>query len=310
MKKVSELVANEKVDIYLLISDVQKGTASNGSPYLTLILQDATGVIEGKLWDATEEDEKKFVKGIVVKITGDVLKYRENLQIKINSIEEIKTVDKAIFLPTAPVDQQSLQEEIYSYILRIKNINIQRITRRLVDKYKDKFFSHPAAIRIHHEYMSGLAYHVKCMLNLAEKVCEVYPDLNSDLLYAGVILHDIGKVIELKQSPANEYTKEGKLIGHVAISYSEIIKIASELKIEDTEEVLVLSHMILAQHGKLEYGSPIIPMIKEAEILSLIDLIDSRVAIMRKAIKDVEKGEFTDKIFGMDGRNLYNHKIE
>ena len=273
-------------------------------------MQDATGVIEGKLWDATEEDEKKFVKGIVVKITGDVLKYRENLQIKINSIEEIKTVDKAIFLPTAPVDQQSLQEEIYSYILRIKNINIQRITRRLVDKYKDKFFSHPAAIRIHHEYMSGLAYHVKCMLNLAEKVCEVYPDLNSDLLYAGVILHDIGKVIELKQSPANEYTKEGKLIGHVAISYSEIIKIASELKIEDTEEVLVLSHMILAQHGKLEYGSPIIPMIKEAEILSLIDLIDSRVAIMRKAIKDVEKGEFTDKIFGMDGRNLYNHKIE
>ena len=143
------------------------------------------------------------------------------------------------------------------------------------------------------------------MLRTAEALCDIYPSLNRSLLYSGIILHDIGKVKELSGPIGTTYTTEGNLIGHIVIAVEEISMIAAELEIEG-EEVLLLKHLILSHHGKLEYGSPKVPMLKEAEILHFIDNIDARMMMMDKHLDNTDKGKFTDRIFPLENRNLYN----
>lgn len=137
----------------------------------------------------------------------------------------------------------------------MKNPNIQRITRHLLRKYHEPFLEYPAATKNHHEFVSGLGYHVVSMLDLAKSVAELYPSLDRDLLFAGIILHDLGKVIELSGAVAASYTIEGNLLGHITIIVNEIGKAAEELGIHG-EEVVVLQHLVLSHHGKLEWGEP------------------------------------------------------
>src|SRR5690625_729082 len=181
---------------------------------------------------------------------------------------------------------------------------LQRIVRQLLNKYGREFLTFPAAMTNHHDFVSGLAYHVHYMLRTAEALCDIYPSLNRSLLYSGIILHDIGKVKELSGPIGTTYTTEGNLIGHIVIAVEEISMIAAELEIEG-EEVLLLKHLILSHHGKLEYGSPKVPMLKEAEILHFIDNIDARMMMMDKHLDNTDKGKFTDRIFPLENRNLY-----
>ncbi|MGU4858432.1 HD domain-containing protein, partial [Escherichia coli] len=125
---------------------------------------------------------------------------------------------------------------------------------------------YPAAVKNHHEFVSGLAFHVVSMLDMAKAFSKLYPSLDTDLLYSGIILHDLGKVIELSGPVAASYTLEGKLLGHITIMVNEIGKAADELEIEG-EEVTVLQHLVLSHHSKPEWGSPKAPLIREAEIL-------------------------------------------
>ncbi|MEZ2075627.1 HD domain-containing protein, partial [Staphylococcus aureus] len=149
------------------------------------------------------------------------------------------------------------------------------------------------------------SYHVLTMLRIAKSICDIYPLLNKSLLYSGIILHDIGKVRELSGPVATSYTVEGNLLGHISIASDEVVEAARELNIEG-EEIMLLRHMILSHHGKLEYGSPKLPYLKEAEILCYIDNIDARMNMFEKAYKKTDKGQFTDKIFGLENRRFYN----
>ena len=140
-------------------------------------------------------------------------------------------------------------------------------------KYQDKFFTYPAASSHHHNFASGLSYHVLTMLEIAKSLCNIYPLLNRSLLYSSIILHDLGKG---NYGPvATTYTVEGNLLGHISIASDEVAEAAKELGI-DGEEVMLLRHMILAHHGKMEFGSPKLPHLKEAEILFFIDNIDAK----------------------------------
>ena len=179
----------------------------------------------------------------------------------------------------------------------------------MLNKYRKEFSTFPAAISNHHDFVSGLAYHVYTMLRVGESLCDIYETLDRNLLYAGIILHDIGKVKELSGAVNTTYTVEGNLIGHIVIATEEITKIAEELNIEG-EDVMLLKHLILAHHGKLEYGSPKTPMIPEAEILHMIDNIDARVLMMNKHIQNAEKGTFTQRVFPLEGRMLYRSQGE
>ncbi|RLQ97303.1 3'-5' exoribonuclease YhaM [Falsibacillus albus] len=297
----------DQVDLYLLIKTSTKATASNGKPFLTLILQDKSGDIEAKLWDASDEDEKMYQAQTIVRVNGDLQNYRGRQQLKIRQIRPATAVDGmeiSDFLETAPVSKDEINSKVTQYIFEMKNPNIQRVTRYLLKKYQTEFMEYPAATKNHHEFISGLAYHVVSMLDLAKAIAGLYPSLDKDLLYAGIILHDLGKVIELSGPISTTYTIEGNLLGHITIMINEIGKAAEELGING-EEIVVLQHLVLSHHGKPEWGSPKPPMIKEAEILHYIDNLDAKMNMLDRALERVKPGEFSERVFALENRSFY-----
>ncbi|WLR51469.1 3'-5' exoribonuclease YhaM [Bacillus tianshenii] len=307
VKGITHLGVGETFDGYLLVKSSTKGTASNGKPFLTLIFQDKSGDIEAKLWDASPEDEAQYAAESIVRIIGDIQNYRGRMQLKIRNVRpanEQDSVKISDFLERAPMSIEEMGEVVSSFVFEMKNPKIQRITRHLVKKHQEQFFQYPAASKNHHEFVSGLAYHVVSMLNLAKSITQLYPSLDKDLLFAGVILHDLGKVVELSGPISTTYTVEGNLLGHITIMVNEIAEAAKELEIEG-EEVTILQHMVLSHHGKEEWGSPKKPLIKEAEILHLIDNVDAKMNMLDRALEKVKPGEFTERIFPLDQRSFY-----
>lgn len=307
MRNVEKLNPGDSVDHFFLIHKATQGVTAQGKDYMTLYLQDKSGDIEAKLWTVTKEDMKLLQPEKIVHVTGDVINYRGRKQMKINKFklateeDNVKTQD---FVDGAPLTPDEIQEEISYYMLDIENASLQRITRHLIRKYQESFFTFPAASSHHHNFASGLSYHVLTMLKVAKSICDIYPTLNRSLLYSAIILHDLGKVKELSGPVATTYTVEGNLLGHISIASEEVAEAARELKIEG-EEVMLLRHMILAHHGKMEFGSPKLPHLKEAEILFFIDNIDAKMNMFDKAYKKTEKGQFTERIFGLEGRQFY-----
>ncbi|WP_093132120.1 3'-5' exoribonuclease YhaM [Salinibacillus kushneri] len=312
LKEIGYVEVGQPFEGFLLIKSATKGVASNGKPFLTLILQDSSGEIEAKLWEATDEDEKTFKQEQIVKVSGDISQFRGKPQLKIQQIRPSQPTDGVRlqdFLAKAPVEVSQLEERLTEAIFEMENPNIQRIVRYFIKKYEKNLFLFPAAVKNHHEYVSGLAHHICSMLNIAKGLKKQYDDINIDLLYAGIILHDLGKITELSGSVAPNYTTEGKLLGHISIMAEEIGKAAEELSI-DGEEVLLLKHMILSHHSKGEWGSPKPPLIREAEILHLIDLIDAKMNMMNRTLRKTKPGEFTERIFALDNRSFYRPLLE
>ena len=299
MRNVEKLNPGDSVENFFLIHRATQGVTAQGKDYMTLYLQDKSGDIEAKLWTVTKDDMKILKPEIIVWVKGDVINYRGRKQMKVNQFrlataeDGVKTQD---FVDGAPLSPNEIQDELS---------HLQRITRHLLKKYQNKFFTYPAASSHHHNFAGGLSYHVLTMLKIAKSLCDIYPLLNRSLLYSAIILHDIGKVRELSGPVATTYTVEGNLLGHISIASDEVAEAAKELGI-DSEEVMLLRHMILAHHGKMEFGSPKLPHLKEAEILFFIDNIDAKMNMFDKAFKKTEKGQFTERIFGMDNRQFYN----
>lgn len=312
MNKINTLKpGNDGVLVEAIINHVVTGKTSgaNRSTYLSIVLQDDTGTIDAKLWAATQEQVETLVTGTVVQVKGDIIKYNEDRQMKIIKVNPVASnpVDQVKFLKKAPVDAEVMMQKIQEYLDRIDNLKIHQITRELFTTNIEKLKIYPAASKNHHEYVSGLAHHMYGMLRIAESLCMLYPSLNKDLLYAGVILHDLGKIVELSGPVVPEYTLEGKLLGHISITNAMIKQTADAMHIEG-EEVILLQHMILSHHGKNEYGSPVLPLVKEAEILYMIDNLDARMAMLDKILDTVEPGEFTKRVFSLENRNFYKPK--
>ncbi|MEB7449453.1 3'-5' exoribonuclease YhaM [Staphylococcus chromogenes] len=307
MRNVEKLQPGDAVDQFFLVHKATQGVTAQGKDYMTLHLQDKSGEIEAKVWTVTKEDMATLKPELIIHVKGDVINYRGRKQMKVNQFrvateaDGLKTQD---FIDGAPMSLDEIKSQMQSFIFEIENANLQRITRHLLQKYDEAFFTFPAASSHHHNFVSGLSYHVLTMLQIAKGLCEIYPNLNKSLLYSGIILHDMGKVRELSGPMATSYTLEGNLLGHISIASEEVAEAARELGIQG-EEVLLLRHLILSHHGKLEYGSPKLPHVKEAEILHFIDNIDARMNMFDKAFKKIEKGQFTERIFGLENRQFY-----
>ncbi|MFC4024529.1 3'-5' exoribonuclease YhaM [Oceanobacillus longus] len=299
-------------DDFLLIKEATKGVASNGKAFLTLILRDATGEMEAKLWDATKEDESLFIAEQIIRVTGEVNQFRGKSQLKIMSLRPAQPTDGvqiSDFVEKAPVEKAYLSEKLTEAIFEMQNPTIQRLVRAFIKKYQEGLLTYPAASKNHHEYASGLAHHIVSMLHVGRELHKLYPELNKDLLYAGIILHDLGKLKELSGVVTTSYTLEGKLLGHIPIMVEEIGLMARELQIEG-EEVLILQHLVLSHHGRAEWGSPTPPLVREAELLHLIDLIDAKMNMLNRALDKVKPGEFTERLFAMDNRAFYKPLFE
>lgn len=311
MKGITKLQAGEQVDQFLLIKSATKGVTTVGKPFMSLVLQDRSGDIEAKLWDTNEEHEQTYRPEVIVRIGGEIHDYRGKNQLRVKAIRVARpeeNVSISDLLPSASTPKEELFDELTQFFFDIKNPNISRITRHLIKKHQEALLVFPAATKNHHDYASGLLDHVVSMLRLARAISDLYPTLNRDLMYAGVILHDIGKVIELTGPVGTMYTVEGNLLGHITIMVNEIGQAAKELNIEG-EEVMVLQHLVLSHHGKEEWGSPKKPMIQEAEILHYIDNIDAKMNMLTRALDKTQPGEFTERLFPLDNRSFYKPKI-
>lgn len=309
MTKIRELVLDQEFTGFYLIKNADVRLAKNGKKFIAFTFQDTSGTIDGKFWDASEEEIQRFAAGKVVALQGKREVYNGNPQVKIMHLRLTKIdepVEPTLYMERAPLKKEAMEEEINKTLFEITNPNWNRIVRFLLNKYQKEFFDFPAAKRNHHAFASGLAYHTVSMLRLGKAIVAEYPELNSSLLYAGIILHDLGKVLELSGPMSTEYTLAGNLVGHLVLVDEEIVKACIALKFdENKEDIVVLRHMVLSHHGLLEYGSPVRPRIMEAEILHQIDNLDASMQMMLTSIRQTTPGEYSDRIFGMDNRSFY-----
>lgn len=310
-KKLYEYNVDESFEICLLIKAADVRMAKNGNPFIAFTFQDQSGQMDGKYWSATSDDIAKYVPGKVVVVNGKREMYNNSPQVKIVSLRltdasKGEPTSASHFVEHAPMTKEEMEEELKRLFDGITNLALKSIVRHILKQYQSEFFEFPAAKRHHHAFVGGLSFHTISMLRLAEAIATQYTQINRSLLYSGVILHDIGKTMELTGAIGTEYTLKGNLLGHIVIMDEEITKACEALDIdENQEDVLLLKHLILAHHGKLEYGSPVRPQLLEAEVLHHIDLLDATITMMSNALDKTEPGAFSERVFGLDNRSFY-----
>lgn len=306
---INEFEENTAIYEQLLVVSALKGTNNNGSPYLSVTLQDRSGTIDGKIWDANSNDYEIFKEGNIVRVNANVISYKEKLQLKIMSGEklDVNSISLEKFAIAAPVPQEELIKRLNAVIETIKDPDCLLIVKTIINEHYKDFITYPAAAKIHHDYMCGLLYHTVSMAELALEIASHYPEVNQDILVSGALIHDIGKTIEFTSPILTKYSLEGKLLGHISIMNVILTETCEKLKIKGEVPVL-LEHMVLSHHGKLEYGSPVLPLTREALLLSMIDEMDSKMNVLYKALSVTEPGEFSQRIFALDDRTFYNPK--
>ncbi len=310
MVKINEFEEHMKLQQPLLVKDVKNGTTSKGSPYLSLILQDNTGTIDGKYWDVKENEQALVQAGKILKFNFEVLLYKDKLQLRMNHVEEISEdeynlEDFVISSDHSEVERRSLTQ---SLIDSIQNDVYRKLVIGMLSYVGDKFFTFPAASKIHHGWKGGLSDHSLSMATLADELCKHYPQLDRDLLVSAALIHDVGKTAELSGPVTTEYTLEGKLEGHISLANSWLSEVSEKLGVQEREETVLMHHMILSHHGKMEYGSPVAPMIIEAEALYLIDNMDARLTSLKMALDAIKPGTWTSRMFQFENRQFYKHK--
>lgn len=244
------------------------------------------------------KDEKEQFK--VINFTGIFEYIQDPVKLK----EELRN-----FYEYAPVDMQVLKDDILWYINAIEHPVLSALTKYIFKQYENSFFMFPAAVRFHHAYIGGLAYHTKTMLDTAKQFTTIYPYLNKDLLYSGILLHDICKVDELNGFEGGEYTLEGQLIGHLVMASLKVAEAAKALGYEKEESVLVLNHILLSHHGLPNFGAARKPATAEAMLIWYIDTIDSKFTVLGEELEKTQPGDFTQGIAVLDKTRFYKPKF-
>ena len=310
MNKINTLVDGSHGSSPYLINNVTQGVTNKGSKYLSVIVEDDTGMMDAKFWNVDDVDRAIVVKGNIIEIDYDINRYNNALQMRINAVKTLdqNTIDLSQFVQKSPIDATILKQTIKDACYSIKDPIYAKLVLEVFKKAGTKFFSHPAASRNHHNFYGGLATHVTGMLKLANALCDIYPQLDRDLLVSGVLCHDIGKLIELDSPIATQYTVEGNLCGHISIMHGMLMEIADQCGLADKEQTLLLRHLILSHHGQYEYGSPVRPQVMEAEILYYIDNIDAKMDMITTLLDKTEPGTFSERMFALDNRRFYRPK--
>ncbi len=303
---------NSLVEGFCIIKNVDKKTSSKGDCYLDMTLGDATGEINAKLWRYSPEVHGEYDANQIIKVRGTISQYNGSDQFRIERIR-----------PTLPEDNINPEdfvksalfsgEEMYNELLGIAESFVDNDLKTIVcEILKDNRFAllyWPAAFKLHHAVRGGLLLHTLTIVRLAEGVCKIYPYIDRELLISGAILHDIAKLREYEVAEtgiASGYSVEGNLLGHLAMGAMVIDKYAEKLGISK-KTAMLLEHMVLSHHGEPDFGAAVRPSFIEAELLSELDLMDSRVYEMHEAVSNTEAENFSGKLWAMDNRKLYNH---
>lgn len=301
---IQDLQQEGKVILSCLITKAEVGRTPKNAPYISLILEDSTGILDAKYWNVSEEEAKLWKVGMIVEVHGDLIRYRNAWQLRVRSLQQIEG-NPIDYVRNAPIEHEKLKREVYELTDQMTNPIIKDVVKELIRMHEDKYFTYPAAVRNHHNFPGGLAWHSLSMAKLAFEILKQYEWLDYDLLIGGILIHDIAKIIEYSDPILPEYTAQGNLLGHISMANNLIDRIAIILEVENSEEVMLLKHMVLSHHGKYEYGSPVLPMIAEAEVLTLLDNLDSRLFMIHETLNETAPGTMGPKQFALDGRMFY-----
>lgn len=298
---------------FYLLKQASLRTTAAGKPYLAGILTDRTGSVELKVWDysgpISHEDEGK-----IVCLMGRVSEFKGALQItadRIRLAQENDNYDLSLLVPTAPIDLQNTMQELDAMLSSMEDAGYQEVCKEMLRRNQRAFTTIPAAKSVHHGFVHGLLMHTVTMMKTAVWLAELYGDfLDRDLLLAGTFLHDFAKIREFRVSQTGlvtDYTTEGQLLGHLVMGAQDVSDVCKACGVAE-ERAMLLQHMILSHHGEPEFGAAVLPQCAEAELLSYIDLIDSRMEIYREVLDKTEVGQFSDRIFALDNKRLFRHK--
>ena len=291
MKKVyvKNIAARDRVDAPFLVKDKAIGMAKNGKAYMTLKLMDCTGEVEGRIWDRVDEFSARFKRDDFVHVSGKASVYLGRMQLVIQELHRLDEadIDLVDFLPVSarPVDE--MVAELQAVIDRMDDPDLKSLMEHFLSDadFMAGYTKAPAAKAMHHVCLGGLLEHSLAVANLAADICRRYPDLNRDLLVVGALLHDVGKVAELRYKRSFEYTDAGKLLGHIVIGVEMLEEKIRGLENFPQDLAVHLKHLLLSHHGQYEYGSPKRPKTIEAVILNFLDDLDSKINGVRTHIE-------------------------
>ncbi|MCL1845921.1 MAG: HD domain-containing protein [Defluviitaleaceae bacterium] len=295
MKYIKTLLEHERVVEHYLCKKKESRESRAGKSFLSLKLQDKTGVIEAKIWEMTN-DIGAFNEGDIVKIDGTVGSYLGELQIKITKLRRSREGEYVAsdFIPTTEKDIGEMYDKVSALIKSVKNSFVKTLLKNIFGANEAAFKNSSAAMYMHHAYMGGLLEHTLSVAEICIFLGARYKYVDADVLLAGALLHDIGKIHELSPLPQNEYTDDGQMLGHIILGVEMVS--AEIAKIEDFphEIASLIKHCIIAHHGELEFGSPKIPATPEAMLLHFADNIDAKLTTFADVYdKDTTPGKWT-----------------
>jgi 3'-5' exoribonuclease len=295
---IADLQPGTSINTVFLVRACERKTARNGSAYLDLEFQDSTGTVKAKLWDC-DSAGPAFEADDMVRVSGSVELYQGNLQLSLRKLAKVREaeVDLSDFLPAGKQDHQKLFGQLLERIQQMPRGPLQALLLGIFNdpEIARKYKLAPAAMSYHHAFLGGLIEHVASLVVLADRVSNHYPFLDRDLILAGLLLHDLGKIEELNFTRAFSYSTRGKLVGHISMGIEMVRDKIREIPDFPPELWDRLEHIILSHHGKLEFGSPKEPMFMEALVVSYLDDLDSKLEAMLEqyeADKD-RPGDFT-----------------
>jgi len=285
---IAELKTGDRFDDLFRVRAMREALTKTGKPYLALTVADKTGELSGNIWDDVEKLRDVCQVGNFVRIKGRVEEYNQKPQLRLEALEAVaeNEISLADFLVVSPRGRDEMAAELRDVVASVKNPHLKKLLKHFYggqDEIAEKILDAPAAKGFHHAYIGGLLEHILSMAKIADGLAGHYPGVDRDLLVAAVLLHDLGKLEELRSAGGvTDYTDAGRLLGHISITCVMVSAAARRQKDFPEELLLHLQHCILSHHGRLDYGSPVVPMTVEAFLLSMIDDLDAKMNMFER----------------------------
>ena len=312
-KPIADMIPGDEVEGFYILKDAHQKTTAAGKPFLSGSIADRSGSMDIKVWDysgpvgGTPSDTGK-----VIKLRGVVSEFKGMPQLTVSRIRMTASADRydtAALVPVAPIDPDEALNDIRRMLDSLTDADYRAAAKTMLQRHLEAFRQIPAAKSVHHSFLSGLLMHTSNMLKMADFLAGLYAEIiDRSLLLTGTLLHDFAKEREFVFSDlgiVTDYSTKGQLLGHLVMGAQEAAEVCSEVGVPEEKSVL-LQHLILSHHGEPEFGAAVRPMCAEAELLSYIDLIDSRMEIYAENLPDVPVGTFSNRIFSLD-KKIYHH---
>lgn len=290
---IKDIHDGQQVQGIFLVKEMASGETKAGKPYLMLTLMDATGEIAARVWENAEKLMPDCPAGAVIAVSGLAQAYKGVNQLRLDSLRRISEdeVDFSLLVPSTPCDLKLMTRELLRLAGSVENLFLRELLLAFFSskKFLAVFKKAPAAKAMHHAYLGGLLEHSLSVARLATEIAKLYPSLDQGLLLTGALLHDIGKIKEFEFSSFPfDYSDQGRLVGHMVLGIEMIQEKIAQIQGFPEELATRLKHLILSHHGRYEFGSPALPMLREAFALNFLDDLDAKMNYLDKLAERVE----------------------